>query len=176
MKSQRERSVVALIDALGFQNIWRRYPYEETSQALTTVRRTLAGIAEWAEKHIPLGVALKLGCFSDTMYLFAHPENVTPDPSWPQKSDHVRSCISLMAMCVGYAVREAAIQVVPTTYRGVITVGEAFVGPDNIFLGPAVAEAAECYENAQALLSGLAIQPSEWALAEGTIDLALGLW
>lgn len=162
-------SAVGLVDALGFKGIEARIDPGAVVAAMRAVRKAMAETAVWMNKdnwqHAPtLGGRPKVTCswFSDTICIVAQPPEETVFPS-NSSDDRVRAAlVDIMVMCVGYLLREAAITSPPFAFRGVISVGKMVVADENIYIGPAIAEAAGLYEQAEGAFVWLS--PAAFAL------------
>jgi hypothetical protein len=139
------------MDALGFKDIWRNHDVDAVSAALSTVRATVDNISSWyrttGNNYHPLGTLpiLTCGWFSDTMFIIAQPGPGVDSVH----SDTTRAfLLFVVAMSLGAGIQTAAQGTPPLTFRGAITVGDAFARSDNILLGPAVNEAVALYEQA----------------------------
>jgi hypothetical protein len=92
---------------------------------------------------------IHVGWFSDTIFVVAQkPEGY--EAATTDADRRVRAhLVDVVVKLVGYAIRSAAGAPFPMVLRGVVTVGQAAVTDDNVYLGPAINEAAELYEKAQ---------------------------
>lgn len=151
---------VAVIDALGFRDIWRRH---EPVAILGVLARLQEAARYVADLHSVFSeVLVHSAAFSDTIILAALPRQDSTS------GDAVRALAHTVArLAVRATAREPRL-----LYRGCIAVGQlAFKGSS--FVGPAIDEAAEWYERADAAVVWLT--PSAVA-TQNRHDPVLGLF
>ena len=149
-------SAIALVDALGFKGIEKTYDAQSAGTALKAARTIMT-----AGTHFLTGVTaipwqilggfplIKLAWFSDMICVVVQPPEPTESTRKDLASEEVQACLLDSAcLCVGYLLRKAATLEVPLAFRGVVTVGDAIVDGDgdDIYFGPAIAEASSLYE------------------------------
>jgi hypothetical protein len=150
-------SAIALIDVLGFKSLaWQRDPVK-VAAALDAARKAIDNLTKWMEtddaSHLNIlggRPVVRVSWFSDTICVVSQ----LPDPSQMQRKlddtdNTVRAAlVEVVIRAVGMTIRDAAEAATPLIFRGVIHVGELFVD-GNIYIGPAINEAQELYEQAQ---------------------------
>jgi hypothetical protein len=162
-------SVVALIDALGFKDIEKRMAPELAIEAMKIARASMARTTAWFkgagsfEHHHQLGdkPIIKLSWFSDTICTVVSPPDDQPREVIDLRTGTIQenvmrglddygkaALVDIAGVCIGSFLRAAAESALPFAFRGVITVGEAIVEDENIYIGAAFSEAAELYEAA----------------------------
>jgi hypothetical protein len=152
MSAPSKNSAVALIDVLGFKGIERNHDPAVIAETLVAARFTLEAAGKAAKNigaHIHIlgpNFALKRAWFSDTICLVAQPDAEVKHRS----ADEVQAClVDIVAFCVGYILRSAALFSTPLAFRGVVTSGNALVEGNDIYFGEAIAEASDLYETAE---------------------------
>jgi hypothetical protein len=163
-------SAVALMDALGFREIWQRHDPGEVVAAISRVRSDASSMKDWSDKgglhDFRLGRAprLHVGWFSDTLYIVAQGPIVGgPPPEENRQKQLLEVLVDVVVKAVGTCIQHAAEGPVPIAFRGVVTVGDAVATDDNIYLGPAINEAAELYERAEGAFVWLSPAASRFA-------------
>jgi hypothetical protein len=166
-------AVVALVDALGFSGIERRMDPQQAAVAMRVARASMAQMTDWLNGdggyhhfHTIGGKpTLKRSWFSDTMCLVVQPPaelvrevvqlgrdgDIPAKPRFERHLDPYRQAalVDVAVVCIGYFLRAAADSALPFAFRGVVTVGDAIIDDENIYMGSAICEAAKLYEKAQ---------------------------
>jgi hypothetical protein len=144
LKIKRAVGAVALVDALGFRGIWKRFTSERVLQFLARAR-------ERATKDAMMRLIfnrqrISVIAFSDTLLVVAFPRDDAAD------GEGIAEAIEALAATVSF------LQITGSggeaddpklAYRGCVAVGEVSVG-GGLFVGEAVDEAADWYEEADA--------------------------
>ncbi len=130
---------IALLDALGFKGIWKRFPAEQILNTLATIQREVEELKA-EESHMGIPLVLEAHFFSDTIAISASIPDA-PDVD----VDTCGALLSSVAYGAGLAQAVAACFEPLLAYRGCIAVGKmathgAFV------IGEAVDEAAQYME------------------------------
>lgn len=175
-KVDLQPSAVALIDVLGFKSL----EVGSAAKAMMTARQMIRELTTWMNEqnwqHIhTLGGLPKVttSWFSDTICIVAQP---TTKPLLPPTEQEMKpALLAVVAMSVGYLLRQAATADVPLTFRSVVTVGEMAVIDDDIYVGAPIAEAAALYEQADGAFVWLSPAADELRLPrlQGTNHRAL---
>jgi hypothetical protein len=128
---------IALIDALGFRDISR---VNDTEKVIGALQKTKRDITIGARVHNEMAAGrMSAATFSDTTVVTCEP---------PSDDDAgLRDAIEGLGRNIGFMLTHAAEGDPALIYRGCITAGQLEVA-DNIFVGPAINEAAEWYEQA----------------------------
>lgn len=150
---------VGFIDALGFKGIWRRHDSDEVAATLKKGRssalramKTALGFAYHYVMHRAGALPrISAQAFSDTfMFSLVVGEAREREPTLARAAAVVAYGISQM-------LRTMAQGPVPLTFRGAIAAGDCMIDPDNqIFIGPAVDEAAQLMDLANGAFTWLA--------------------
>ena len=171
----KKTSAVALMDALGFKDVWKNPNASAAVNALAQVRELVKSV----KSHVDSGgfhyftdgpIELHVGWFSDTILMVAQ---ATHNPEYIPDGEQLRTTlIHAVSMCVGYVLRAAAEMSPPLVFRGAITVGDAFVfaDPEYVWIGPAISEAASLYDKADGAFVLLSPEASD--LPDSDVDLA----
>lgn len=144
LKIRRSIGAVALVDALGFKGIWKRFPSEKVLRFLARARER--AIKDAVLRQIFNNQHLSVIAFSDTLLLVAFPRDGAPeDEGLADAIEAIASTVSFLQI-TGTGGEEDEPKL---AYRGCVAVGEVSVG-GGLFVGEAVDEAAEWYEKADA--------------------------
>jgi hypothetical protein len=158
------QGAVAIIDALGFRGIYRPHGVEKIVKTLSRAKERLEEGHDI--RRIVEEPPISIVCFSDTIVMSTYARN----------GDELGKAVAHLAAAVASFLYQAITDPkrVPLLYRGCIAAGELTVTED-LFIGPAVDEAAEWYERANAAVVWLTPQANRLA-AENGVDLALVEW
>jgi hypothetical protein len=169
----KKTSAVALMDALGFSDVWKNPDPGAAVNALARVRALVTSL----KSHVDGGgfhyfaagpLELHVGWFSDTIAIVAqasHSQAVFSD------GQQLRTVlVNAVSMCVGYVLRDAAEMQPPLVFRGAVTVGDAFIYPEQVWIGPAISQAAKLYEEADGAF--VLLSPEASVLPDGDVDFA----
>ena len=131
---------VAMIDALGFEGIYREHGLEKVTRALRAASETLGSIDTAVRAAGMPG--LRFACFSDTaiMAIPAAPEDFEQATAWL-----ARGLMAFLHRAMTDPHR------IPLVYRGCLTVGD-FYAEGQFFVGPAVDESARWFEEGDAAI------------------------
>jgi len=145
---------VALLDALGFKGIWKRFPPKQILHTLATIQREVEGLKE---EESYMGVALKLEAhfFSDTIAISAS----VPDGDQVD-ADTCGALLSRVAAGAGLAQAVAVCFEPLLAYRGCIALGK-LATHGSFVIGEAVDEAAQYMEQANAAVVWLSPQAAK---------------
>ena len=136
-------SAVAVVDALGFKGIWKRYEPDKLLSLLESLRQTTDEWITFGNEQLHKEVRVTTALFSDTLVLTA----TRPDSSTATDSDLLR----ILAKSVLKLTTFALTTEIPIAYRGAMSFGQ-LVANDRFFIGPAIDEAAEWAEAADAAI------------------------
>ena len=140
-------SVVAVIDALGFKDVWRRVKKaEEVVDALRRAKHDALGNA----RLLVTNGTLEIASFSDTIIATCQQKG----------DDALRDIAQNLAFVIGSMCETAATATVPLAYRGCIAVGDLAVS-DEYFVGPAIDEASQWHEQADAAITWVTPEASQ---------------
>jgi hypothetical protein len=126
---------VGVVDALGFRAAAERQRAEDLVSTLHDARARARSTAGYHSSP-DTGATIRTAAFSDTMIVAA-------------RADSVRDALDGVAAVLIELVAGACKATVPLTYRGCIAVGRVLV-VDDCFVGSAINEAAEWYEQVDA--------------------------
>jgi len=137
-----KHGAVAMIDALGFKGIWRRYSSEEVMANLlhlkAQIEREHHGLADMTDPPFEFDAAF----LSDTIVVgLSLPANTRPDQDFHS--------IDIVCDRLTHILKLSARSSTPLTYRGAVTFGPYEV-ESNFIIGEAIDEVAGYYEKAQA--------------------------
>jgi hypothetical protein len=139
------QGAVAVVDALGFKEARRMHGVQKLVSSVKNARRRMAADAELGNL---LGAEEVLtAAFSDTVIIASVANNL----------EGVGHGVERLAGATSALVTDAALGVAPLAYRGCIAAGPLLV-VDDIFVGDAIDEAAQWYE--QALAAVVWLTPS----------------
>jgi hypothetical protein len=137
---------VGIIDALGFKGIWHGNDPDEVAATLKNGRSSAMGMRK-AVLREPLQYVLHRAgahpkisavAFSDTFLFSVVVEEAR------EREAVLAGAAAVVACGLSQIVRKMAQGPVPLTFRGIITAGDCIIDPEEqIFIGPAVDEAAE---------------------------------
>lgn len=162
IKRKVRTGVVALVDALGFKGAWRRPNsmdslFADMSGLVDSVEKyrtvTLEDAENWfaRNKRLP-----EVRFLSDTLFIGLHAEEIgvqwfleDPEDDEDNTIDQRALAIRTVSTMLTNFMRAASRLERPWAYRGVLAYGE-FGVKDNFIAGPAVDEAAELFERANA--------------------------
>jgi hypothetical protein len=156
--AQLSLGAVGLIDALGFKHICQRHNPAAVADTLRQARRKALQMEKVLvrENQRVLRAAgrppkISATAFSDTFYFTA----VVPVAR--DREGALAAATGVVACGLSYIMRTTAQAQVPLVWRGVIAAGDCFIDPDDkVFIGPAVDEAADLYEQANGAFAWLA--------------------
>ena len=162
-----KRGAVVLIDALGFRGVWKKHKAPLVLHRLHAVRRAIEEEADAVNATLAITTPVFL---SDAILITVEADR------GDDKTE--RLAIELAAGLALSAIEEAIaeqIKGVPAfTYRGCIAFGEVL--PSGPFIvGPAIDEAAQWYEEAQAAVVWLLPSAAKW-VEIGDTDARLMKW
>jgi len=152
-----KRGAVAIIDALGFKGIWKK---RDPALVLAALQKTkaFANTMHRVGTAIDSRITIRLAFFSDTVVIVT-----TRSASGGELKD-----FELVIAAIGHAASVISSGIegeLHLSYRGCIALG-GVATLDEFFVGPAIDEAAEWYERANAAAIWLTPSASE-AMASG---------
>jgi hypothetical protein len=163
--AQMSLGAVGVIDALGFKGIWQRHNPADVAATLQEGRRIADRMADEvlfpdALQHVlrPAGQlpTVSAVAFSDTFFFTV----VVPEAR--DREATLAGAAGVVACGLSYIIRKTGLAPVPLVFRGVIATGDCIIDPeDQVFIGPAVDEAAELMDQADGAFTWLAPSAAE---------------
>lgn len=159
--------VVGMIDALGFKGIWQRHAPDMVADTLRAARNGALGFKAIWEEAEPREFFVT--AFSDTIAVATRTDRISPGHD-PRPDAIAAVALTLATIQMQAAKRE----LLPLTYRGVITTGTCFFDEhDQILVGGAVDEAASLMARAAGAFVWLApgastVPPVDWSTKQAT--------
>ena len=150
---------VGFIDALGFKGIWRNRIPEEVAETLKEGRRAALQLAKRLGVEAISPVLHRAGAhpevsalaFSDSFLLSV----VVPKAR--EREATLAGAAGIVARGLSHIAKKVALGRVPLVFRGTIAAGDCIIDPnEQIFLGPAVDEAAQLMDLANGAFIWLA--------------------
>jgi hypothetical protein len=163
-------AAVAVVDALGFKGIWRNHSPHKVLGTLKALKRSAVDISTWGNSFVHQDVHVTTALFSDTVVTTA----VAAAGSAASERDLVRHVVRdvLKLTTTGLTTDP------PMAYRGCIAFGQV-MAENGFFVGPAIDEAAESADSADAAIVWLCPSAKDklGALVPGeTEDIDLLAW
>jgi hypothetical protein len=149
-----KRGAVVLIDALGFRGVWKKHNATLVLHRLHAVRRAIEEVAETVNETLAITTPVFL---SDAILITVEADR--GDDKTEALAIELAAGLALSA--IEEAIAEQIEGVPAFTYRGCIAFGEVL--PSGPFIvGPAIDEAAQWYEQAQAAVVWLLPSATRW--------------